>query len=274
MDTVDIGAQLEALAEAVKSIRLDVDALSARRVALPTPMLEAPPAPSPDRRPRYLPTDWPRVGGRARLPASGDLFLSQAYCDVYEAGEGREIYVGACIGLAQLASQLRMPLFKVSSCGLGRLGQRMRELGRDRYGSEWNRNGEYVVERQGFEAWFPSHIYTDNLPAPNSPVAIGPRALTVKLPRTMAPELFDAAFDAEVRKAAIDAWVMRDEGRRHCAFLDLDPAIFQRSTAYSYGSSARGCPAKEIVVLRIHEDTDQLVTIVEQVILRHLGLIP
>ena len=62
-------------------------------------------------------------------------------------------------GLAQLASRFRMPLFKVSSCGLGRLAERMQELGRDRYASEWNRNGEYVVEPEGFDGWFPSHLY-------------------------------------------------------------------------------------------------------------------
>ena len=113
-------------------------------------MAELPPAPSPNQRPRYLPTDWPKIGGRIDLPEFGDLFVSSAYRDQYREGEGREIYAGACDGLARLASRLRMPLFKVSSCGLGRLAERMRELGRDRYASEWFSNGAYVVEQEGF----------------------------------------------------------------------------------------------------------------------------
>jgi hypothetical protein len=167
-----------------------------------------------------------------------------------------------------------MPLFKVSSCGLGRLAERMRELGRDRYASEWFSNGAYVVEQEGFEGWFPSHLYATNPPTPNSPVTIGPRALSVRLPRTMSAEAFDLAFDAEVRKAAIDRWVMTEEGARHCAFVEVDPAMCQRSTPYPYGSTARGCPAQEIIVFRIRDDADRLVNIVERVILKYFGLIP
>jgi len=85
---------------------------------------------------------------------------------------------------------------------------------------------------------------------------------------------FDTDFDAEIRKAAIDLWVMSDEGARHCAFVDVDHAVAQRATPYPYGAAVRACPAKEITVFRIREDADRLINIVERVILKHFGLIP
>jgi hypothetical protein len=272
MDIADICARLEALTEVVRGVEAGLGKLCYGDVL--SPAAERPPAPSANPRPRYIPTDWPRIGGRIDLPDVGHLFADAAYRDQCGEGESRDIYAAACPGLAQLASRLRMPLYKVSSCASGRLAERMRELGRDCYGAEWFCDGQYVSEPQGFSEWFPSHLFVVKPAAPNSPVTIGPRALTVKLPRTLSAEAFDVAFDAEIRKAAIDLWVMGAAGAAHCAFVDVDPAMAQRATTFSYGAGARSCPAKEIAVFRPNEDADRLVNIVERVILRHLGLIP
>ena len=272
MDNADICSRLDALTEAVKGIEVGLERLSCGDAM--SPSAERPPTPSANPRARYVPTDWPRIGGRVDLPDVGHLFASAAYRDQCGDGESREIYAAACPGLAQLVSRLRMPLYKVSSCAFGRLADRMRELSRDRYAAEWFCDGRYVSEPAGFTNWFPSHLSAAKPAAPNSPVTIGPRALTVKLPRTLSAEAFDAAFDAEIRKAAIDLWVMDEPGMRHCAFVDVDPAMAQRATTFSYGSGARSCPAKEIVVFRPNEDADRLVAIVERIVTEHLGLIP
>ena len=274
MSIADICMKLDALTEAVRGIEAGLEKLRCAGAALALPAAATPAILSPKPRPRYFPSDWPKIGGRDDLPEVSDLFVSSAYRDQYRQGEYREIYAAASEGLARLASRLRMPLYKVSSCGPGRLADRMAELGRDRYASEWFRDGEYVVEQDGFDKWFPSHLFVTKPPAPNSPVKIGPRALSVALPRTMSAEAFDLAFDAEIRKAAIDLWVMSVEGARHCTFLRVDPAMCQRSTVYPYGSTARPCPAKEVVVFRIREDADRLLDIAERVILAHFGLIP
>lgn len=274
LDIADICSKLEALTEAVRGIEVGLEKLSCGDYVAVMQLAERPPIPSPNPRRRYFPTDWPRIGGRAELPDVSHLFAGAAYRDQYCEGESREVYAAACAGLAQLVSRLRMPLYKVSTCAFGRLANRMRELGRDRYAAEWFCDGRYVSEPEGFSKWFPSHLSVARTAAPNSPVAIGPRALTVKLPRTMSVEAFDAEFDAEIRKAAIDLWVMGEEGARHCAFVDVDPAVAQRATSFPYGSGVRSCPAKEIVVFRPNEDADRLVNIVERVILRHLALIP
>ena len=272
MDNADICSRLDALTEVVKGIEITLGKLSCGDFLFASNEMLSTPSANP--RARYVPTDWPRIGGRVDLPDVGHLFASAAYRDQCGDGESREIYTAACPGLGLLATRLRMPLYKVSSCAFGRLADRMRELGRDRYAAEWFCDGRYVSEPEGFINWFPSHLSAAKPAAPNSPVTIGPRALTVKLPRTLSAEAFDAAFDAEIRKAAIDLWVMGAAGARHCAFVDFDPAMAQRATTFSYGSGARSCPAKEIAVFRPNEDADRLVAIVERVILRHLGLIP
>jgi hypothetical protein len=272
MDIADICSRLEVLTEVVRGIEVGLGRLSYGDPMFP--LAERPPAPSPNPRSRYVPTDWPRIGGRVELPDMSHLFAGAAYCDQYQPGDSREIYAAACSGLAQLVARIRMPLYKVSSCALGRIANRMEELGRDRYASEWFRNGEYVSEPDGFNKWFPSHLSLAKPAAPNSPVVIGARALTVKLPRTLSAEAFDLEFDAEIRKAAIDLWAMTEAGARHFAFVDVDPAMAQRATSFPYGSGIRSCPAKEIAVFRPNEDAYRLVNIVERVILKHLALIP
>ena len=67
MDIADICSRLEALTEAVRGIALGMEQTSYRGAAFAAPMAELPPAPSPNQRPRYLPTDWPKIGGRRRL---------------------------------------------------------------------------------------------------------------------------------------------------------------------------------------------------------------
>ena len=273
MNIAEVRSALETLTEALRGIEVELAGLRHSGAAAASPAAERLPIPSPNPRPQYVPTDWPRIGGRVDLPDMSGLFNGAGYRDQYREGEGREIYAGASLGLARLASRLRLPLYKLSTCAMGRLADRMRELGRDQYASEWFCDGEYVVEPNGFDNWFPSHFFVAKPPASNSPVRVGPRALGVRLPLTMSAKDFDLAFDAEIRKAAIDTWVMTSEGARHCAFLNANPAMAQRSTPYPFGSVAKASPAKELAVFRIHEDADRLVAIVEHVILKHFGLI-
>ena len=132
----------------------------------------------------------------------------------------------------------------------------------------------YVLDPGGYDDWFASHIYVTRDAAPNSPVEIHPRALTVHLPVGMTDAMFDAAFDYEIRKGAVDRFVATPEGIAHCQALGVNPAIAMRGTPYPMGASARHSPCAEIAVFRIREDSDRLVTIAERVVLRFLGLIP
>ena len=264
--------QLIALTDALQVVESQLTSLSEPPPAVPV-AAEYPPTPAPSVTRRYRPSIWPRVGGLGRLPPMSDLFALAAFRDVYKPGLLREIYAGACFGLRRLSASLQVPLQKVSSCSSGRLVERMSELGADEYASQYLKDGRHVADRDGFKKWFPAHLHTSVRPAPNSPVSVAARALTVTLPDTMSAADFDSAFDAEVRKASIADWVATPEGRRHCADRSIDPAVAQRSTPYHWGDATRHCPAVEIVVFRTRNDPDRLISLAERVVLQHLGLI-
>jgi len=210
--------------------------------------------------------DWPRTGGKEELPSTADILASRAFRKAFRSRFAREIYLGASTGLARLSAILRLPLYKISTVSPGRLNERIYELRNDRYGAEHHDDG-------GYDDWFASHIYVTRDAAPDSPVEIHPRALTVHLPIGMSDAMFDAAFDFEIRKGAVDRFVATPAGTAHCQALGVNPAIAMRGTPYPMGASARHSPCAEIAVFRIREDSDRLVTIAERVVLKHLGLI-
>jgi len=218
-------------------------------------------------------SDLSRIAGKAELPTMDAIFSSPAYLSLFRSHAAREIYVGACSGLARNSAILELPEYKISTVAPGRLPERIGELKADVYGGKYISDGAFVDDADGFDDWFASHIYTQRPTAPNSPVEIHPRALTVHLPVTMSPAAFDAAFDHEIRKAAVDLFVQTPEGAAHCEALRVDPAIAQRYTAYPLGSAVRHSACQEIVIFRIREDSDRLVAIAEMIVLRHLGLI-
>ena len=223
---------------------------------------------------RHCPqTDWARIAGKVDLPDMDHIFSSPAYLHLFRSNAAREIYVGACPGLARKSDIFKFPEYKISTVAPGRLLERIGELRADVYGGQYIADGAFVDDADGFDDWFASHIYTQKPTAPNSPVEIHPRALTVRLPVTMSPAAFDAAFDHEIRKAAVDLFVRTPEGAAHCDALGIDPAIAQRYTAYPLGSAVRHSACQEIVIFRIREDSDRLVAIAEMIVFRHLGLI-
>ena len=66
MDIADICSRLEELTEVVKGIEVGLGRLSYGDAMFP--LAERPPTPSANPRARYVPTDWPRIGGRIDLP--------------------------------------------------------------------------------------------------------------------------------------------------------------------------------------------------------------
>jgi len=215
-----------------------------------------------------LDVQWAKVGGQSLEVGPSDAFLSEQYRDIFVAGETRAIYAAGCTGLGRLARVLGMPLYKTSTTGEGSLNRRIGEIRRDRYGAYAFVNEKWLDEI-GWDDWFASHLYATQLSSPNSPVRVGIRDILVTLPASLAPEDFDALFDAEVRKGAVDAWAQSDDARRHCEFLRLDQKTLIRHTLYPGG---RFSPAREITGFSIYSGTDRLVAIAEGAILLHLGL--
>jgi hypothetical protein len=272
MTASEIRAKLQTLNSTLTTVQEAIASLcdsQAATLAAETPSPDA----LPHRR-RFLPTDWPRIAGRAPLPSTSALLASEEFQDRYAPGENtREIYCAAATGLGRLATAVNMPLYKVSTTAAGRVPERMKELRRDGYAGGWFCGDKYIFEPDWTD-WFPSHMTPYAQPVAGSPVTIGPRVFSVKLPAKMSPQEFDTAFDAEVAKGAIHTWAMTSAGNQHCKFLEVDPSQLIRVTPYPFGSAERVSPATEIACMRVREDAGRLITIAELIVLRFLGLTP
>ena len=76
-------------------------------------------------------SDWPRIAGKADLPEMDHIFSSPAYLHLFRSKVAREVYVGACPGLARHSAIFRWPEYKISTVAPGRLLERMSELKAD-----------------------------------------------------------------------------------------------------------------------------------------------
>ncbi|MFO1116980.1 MAG: hypothetical protein U1E28_14965 [Beijerinckiaceae bacterium] len=222
------------------------------------------------RKSRLLPTQWPKVGGGDLELAHTEAFRSPQFRDLFRPGEIRLLYAGGCPGLGALSHRVHLPAYKASTCSEDGLARRAFELRRDEVGAYFFQNGDYVRE-DGWDGWFPSHLYPVRGPSSESPVSIRERALIVRMPDGCSAERFDEIFDREVRKGGLDLWAMTPEARNHCAFLGIDPALLQRFTRYPNWAVM---PTHEIVGFSIYSGADRLIRIAENAVLELLGMEP
>jgi len=215
--------------------------------------------------------DWPRIGGRGFTAAHTDAFMREAFRDRWRPGESRAIYAAGCAGLGQIVKQLRVPIYKVSTCGADRVWRRMDELNTDRYGSMWQSTDGYVCDREGFDDWFPSQLHPELGPSPGSPVHCTERAIVVQLPEGMSRQTFDKAFDAETAKGALNTWLSTQPARDHCTMVGFDPAQGRRFTNYVAGHG-RPSPAMEICGFTLNGGPDRIISLAERIILAHLSI--
>lgn len=196
---------------------------------------------------------------------SGDLWLTG-----YREGQERGIYIASCSGLKAIEAILGVPLAKASTCVPERSAERMDEVRRDRTGSVWHDGQRYMKAADGWTDWFARQIRPVVGPSPGSPVVVKDRLLTVRLPATLHWQDFDRAFDAKVRKAALDRWTLTEEGIARCATIDLPPERLRRFTPYGGVADIRLSPALEICLLDPVEGPDRLIRIIEDVLLDHV----
>ena len=223
-------------------------------------------------RPR-LTTPWPYIGTREFDPRPTPIFSTPEWRAAWKPGQLRQVYVGQCTALGELARKIQIPLSKASTTGPGNIWNRTSQLNTDGYGATILRNGEYTTEAR-WDDWNPALIGPHNLlPSPGSPVRPTPRGLIVTLPNSMPPRAFDTAFDAQIAHGSIGKWAGTASGRAHLAALGVPAEIVQRLTAYPGGLEPEIRPAREIVCFSIKSHTDRLIAIIETVILRHLKFI-
>ena len=262
------------MSEVCLLMRRAADALEAAMAAIPAPLA---PQPLPLAHPawttrQYAPTDWARLIPRDQEPEASTLFDGDAFKKGFRAGSSVEIYFGAGEGYKRVSQTLCMPFYKVGATKLYGIKERFRGYKAEKYGSFWCDNGKYVQDRD-FDDQFASYIRTDMTLSPNSPVRATDKSIIVTLPLGMSQLDFEKAFRAAIAHCAVHTFLQSDDGLRHCRLINVDPQVGLRMTAYGHGAGRRMSPADEIYTIRPNRDGNALLTVVERIILRHLGLV-
>ena len=140
-----------------------------------------------------------------------------------------------------------------------------------KYGSFWCDNGSYV-EDLDFADQFPSFVRTEMKLSPKSPVRATRNSIVVTLPQGMSQLEFETEFRHDIAHCAVHRFLQSDDGLRHTRLINVDPQVGLRMTAYGFGAGRRMSPADEIYTIRPNRDGDAMLTVVERIILRRLGL--
>jgi hypothetical protein len=268
-------ALLADLADLTKTLQVIQQALADLLETQPTEHVPLAPSLPPEDagKRRQMTTDWPQIGGREFEPAPTRLFETDAFRKAWNPSDVRRAcYAAGCFGLRDLSKILKVPVYKISTTGGDRVWDRMDENRRDIYAGLYHDGKAYREDGGIWDNWFPSHLHPHRFPSPASPVIVDARAIVVPLPVGMTVEKFDELFDKEVAKGALNAWVMTQEGRDHCAFLGVNPTIGQRLTRFIAGGQSRISPANEIAGFSIHTGADRMIAIVEKILLEFVGL--
>ncbi|HEV2510372.1 hypothetical protein [Bosea sp. (in: a-proteobacteria)] len=232
----------------------------------------------------WLPTQWPRIGGRklAMLPA--DAFELPAYKQHYVAGGRIAIYAAGCgfdhansaaTGLVGLARRLMAAVHKLSTTTQTDLRMRLEELNKDHYAALTTSADGYPCSDLGFDTWMMQHILPRRLPLAGSPVAIGDRCLIVRLPAGMTPREFDKQLAYRMRNARLNSWLETPDGRRHCEYLGIAPAQLARGTVYGFNEALRRSDGEEIYFFRPKSfDADRLLRLAETIVYRYVTTPP
>ena len=212
----------------------------------------------------------PRIGGYEFGGPIPGVFTSPAYLEKYQPGERRDIYVAACSGLSALSRKREMPFNKVSTTAGGRVKERLKEIGAERYGA-WHIVDGNLVQEPGFEKWKTYRPPPNLRIARNSPVSVVGSTLRVIMPATMISRQFDKRFDELVYlgspTSSANASDLMTGAERSCSSA-------KRFTKRVRSGHSETEAAREIVIFRAHGDFDRLVSIVERVVLEGLGLSP
>ncbi len=228
----------------------------------------------------WVETQWPRVGGVALAPLPKDAFTDPAFTERYKPGMLTAVYAAGCgfdhastgaTGLVGVARRLLAAVHKISTTTQTDLRSRLRELNADHYGALTTSADGYPCSDLGFDTWMMQHILPVGRPLPGSPVAIGDRCLTVRLPADLTAREFDKQLAARMSGARLNTWLDTAEGRKHCAILGIDPAQLKRGTTYRFNGGMRRSDDAEIYFFRPKtDDADRLLRLAEAIVYQHV----
>lgn len=218
----------------------------------------------------HLPTDFPRIGGRDLEQHHTAAFTSPWWRDAFRPGERRELFTSYCIGQKGLGSKLRRPCYHVGVDGPGQAWHRIRAMKRRRYGAGSYVGGRYVEDDRNWSEWGLGLMVDGVRPSRASPITVAERGMLVMLPDTLDPALFDRLMTEEILKGSLARWLRTAEGQGHCAMLRVDPAIGQRFTSPSVGTSGDPEPVEDIVMCAQRIAQETAIHAAERIMLAHL----
>jgi|GEM_PF-1929520 len=232
----------------------------------------------------WLPTRWPRIGGYALAQIPVDAFLAPNFRDAYVPGTLTSIYAAGCgfdstntaaTGLVGVARRLLAAVHKISTTTQTDLRSRLRELNRDRYAALTTSADGYPCNDLGFDSWMMQHVLPSVKPLVASPVAIGDRCLSVRLPHDLPSREFDKQLGRRMKNAQLNRWLKSAAGEEHCRRLKLKPLELARGTTYGFSGSMRRSDADEIYFFRPKStDADRLLRLAEAIVYDHVTTRP
>ncbi len=186
-----------------------------------------------------------------------------------------QVGILSCDGLGALANSAGLAINKVSTIAINdhdTLHERARVLGGDRYGSIWIDKDGREHHDPGYSDWrvntFPD---MPALPREN-PVRVRLRTLDVRLPIGVTHAAFDKALTEALSSARIDQWAKAPGGQAWCIERRIDPGRFVRfSDVWIGGIRPTRFPAQELLRIMPRLQTNLLIAVVEEVVLRLSG---
>ena len=218
----------------------------------------------------HLPTDFPRIGGRHVKQAHTAAFTSPWWRDAFRPGEGRELFIGFCMGQSSLGTELHRPCYHVGVDDPGRAWHRIRAMQRRRYGAGSYVGCRYVEDDRAWSDWGLGRMSKELRPSPASPVTGADRGVLVVLPDTLDPALFDGLMVEEIMKGSLARWLRTAEGQGHCAMLRIDPAIGWRFTSPPVGTGGDPEPVEDIVMCAQPIAQARMIHAAERIVLAHM----
>ncbi len=243
----------------------------AARVLLPSALDGATPLdPDGRRRREHLPSDFAHIGGRDVARGRTGDFASAWWRDTYRPGTTSEVFIAFCEGQNDLRRRLRQPCYYVDTCEAGRAWPLIQIMKRERVGSGCFLAGGYVEDARSWSNWSLCQLSPHIVPSPMSPVALTERGIIVRLPETLEIDLFRADMGNEIHKGSLAAWLRTEEGRRHCALLEVDPALGARFTSAPAGAGGEPRPVDNIVMRQQYAAQGRIIELAERMILSHV----
>ena len=184
---------------------------------------------------------------------------------------GSDRLAAGCAGLAELAKPLGRAIVKFGTCDIGRLTERRRELGQQRYGSIYRSPSGYISEK-GWAFWESFPRLQVGALSSFSPVRGSTESLIVTLPQGMTAGRAEALINRALLRYSLRYFADCDLGRKICAEQGILP---DRLVRHSPGPNGSVTAATELLLLRPQADASRLAGIIADVIVGHvLGSVP